>query len=96
MSDQKINVDININADSLRQIPEYKAAFDNLSGAINNLNKEVLKYNTQNKESVNWGTKIKTTVKDLVDTFKGFNDIDIAIDTFPSYIFFLTEKFNLL
>ena len=79
MSDQKINVDININADSLRQIPEYKAAFDNLSSAINNLNKEVLKYNTQNKESVNWGTKIKATVKDLVDTFKSLTNVSIAL-----------------
>lgn len=31
MSDQKINVDININADSLNQIPQYKAAFDDYS-----------------------------------------------------------------
>lgn len=30
MSDQKINVDININADSLNQVPQYKAAFDSL------------------------------------------------------------------
>jgi len=28
MSDQKINVDININADSLNQVPQYKAAFE--------------------------------------------------------------------
>jgi hypothetical protein len=97
MSDQKINVDININADSLRQIPEYKAAFDNLSGAINNLNKEVLKYNTQNKESVNWGTKIKTTVKDLVDTFKSFNDIiDIATDAFKGWQGILSAAFTII
>lgn len=97
MSDQKINVDININADSLRQIPEYKAAFDNLSSAINNLNKEVLKYNTQNKESVNWGTKIKATVKDLVDTFKSFNDIiDIATDAFKGWQGILSAAFTII
>jgi Holliday junction resolvase RusA-like endonuclease len=44
MPDQKINVDININADNLNQIPQYKAAFDSLKNSIDNLNKEILKW----------------------------------------------------
>lgn len=69
MSDQKINVDININADGLNQVPQYKAAFDSLKSSIDNVNKEIIKYNTQNKEVVNWGTKVKGAVKDLYETF---------------------------
>jgi len=39
MDNQKINVDININSDSLREIPQYKEAFDGLRISIGNLNK---------------------------------------------------------
>jgi|GEM_PF-4850902 len=38
----KINVDIEINSDMLNQLPKYKAGFDNLRNAVNNLNKEIV------------------------------------------------------
>ena len=42
MPDQKINVDIEITSDVLNQLPKYKAGFDNLRDAVNNLNKEIV------------------------------------------------------
>ncbi|TFF32176.1 hypothetical protein [Mucilaginibacter psychrotolerans] len=75
MPDQTINVDININADSVKQIPQYKAAFDSLKTAVDSLNKTMLKQNEQSKEAVTWGAKFKTTIKDLADTYKSFSDV---------------------
>jgi len=54
MSDQKINVDIEITSDALNQLPKYKAGFDNLRDVVNNLNKKIAnntdKLNKLNKE----------------------------------------------
>ncbi|MFD1255708.1 hypothetical protein ACFQ3S_02785 [Mucilaginibacter terrae] len=76
MPDQKINVDININSDALSQLPKYKAGFDSLRDAVNNLNKEIVastdklsKLNVQNLEAENWGTKLKNSVYNLADTY---------------------------
>ena len=97
MDNQKINVDININTDSLREIPQYKTAFDSLQSSINNLNKEIFKYNNQNKETVSWGAKIKTTVKDLNDTFKTFKDfIEIATDGIKGWQGILSATFTVI
>lgn len=65
MSNQKIIVDIVINSNSLREIPQYRAAFDTLKSSVDNVNKEIIRYNNQNKESITWGTKVKAAVKDL-------------------------------
>ncbi|OKS84843.1 hypothetical protein [Mucilaginibacter polytrichastri] len=66
----------------LSQLPQYKAGFDNLRDAVNNLNKEIVnstdkftKLNAQNKETVNWGTKIKSSVKDLANTYSSFKTV---------------------
>ncbi|AMR33941.1 hypothetical protein A0256_22080 [Mucilaginibacter sp. PAMC 26640] len=75
MSNTKIDVDININAESLKQMPQYKAAFDSLKTSIDNINKEMLKQNAQSKEVVTWGTKIKNSVKDLSDTYELFSKV---------------------
>jgi len=68
--------DINFNTNNLDKLPQYKAGFDSLRDAVNNLNSSVgnlekglSSYNKQSQETVNWGAKIKSTVKDLVDTF---------------------------
>ncbi|QHS56066.1 hypothetical protein GWR56_11170 [Mucilaginibacter sp. 14171R-50] len=97
MSDQKINVDININADSLNQIPQYKAAFDSLKSSIDNVNKEIIKYNNQNRESVTWGTKIKGVVKELYETYDTCKKvIKTASDVFKSWTNVASVAFTLI
>jgi hypothetical protein len=97
MSDTKINVDINITSEALRQIPEYKAAFDSLNTSIKNLNKEILQYNTQSKETVNWGTKIKTGVKDLIDTFSMLKKfLEEATTAFAGWEGILSAAFTII
>jgi hypothetical protein len=97
MPDQKITVDININSESLREIPQYKAAFDSLKTSIDSLNKEVLKQNTQSKEAVTWGSKIKTTVKDLADSYELFGKvINIATDGIKGWQNILAAAFTLI
>lgn len=97
MDNQKINVDININTDSLREIPQYKAAFDSLQSSINNLNKEILKYNNQNKETVSWGTKVKNTIKELNDTFNTSKEfISITTEAFKGWQGILSATFTII
>jgi hypothetical protein len=97
MPDQKITVDISINSESLREIPQYKAAFDSLKTSIDSLNKEMLKQNTQNKEAVTWGSKIKTTVKDLADTYELFKGvIGIATKGIKGWQDILAAAFTLI
>lgn len=52
MPDQKTTIDINANTD----LSQYKAAFDNLRDSVNGLNTEVLKFNNQSRDTVNWGS----------------------------------------
>jgi hypothetical protein len=97
MPDQKINVDININADNLNQIPQYKAAFDSLKNSIDNLNKEILKYNNQNKETVTWGTKIKSAVKDLSETYATCKKaIETVSEAFSGWVGVASAAFTLI
>ncbi len=97
MDNQKINVDININTDSLREIPQYKEAFDSLQSSINNLNKEILKYNNQNKETISWGAKIKNTIKDINDAFNTSKEfIKIAGEAFKGWQGILSATFTII
>lgn len=80
MSNQKIIVDIVINSNSLREIPQYRAAFDTLKSSVDNVNKEIIRYNNQNKESITWGTKVKAAVKDLYETFDTFEKVSEAAE----------------
>jgi hypothetical protein len=79
MPDQNVNINVNINPDNLKQIPQLKTAIDNLRESVTNLNKEVLNFNKQNQEVETWGVKIKSGVKDITDTYDSFVKItDIA------------------
>jgi hypothetical protein len=86
MPNQEINVDIKINSDALNQLPKYKAGFDSLRDAVFNLNREIVssteklsKLNTENKETVTWGSKIKGTVKELYETYKTFREVVVTV-----------------
>ena len=99
MYDQKvtINVDINVNQDNLKQIPQLKTALDNLRESVTNLNKQVITFNEQNKETVTWGTKIKSTVKELTNTFNTFKSItDIASKALGGWSGILAGAFTLI
>jgi len=86
------NQNNNLDPELLNQLPQYKASIDSLRDAVNNLNKEIgnstdkfTKLNAQNKESVNWGSKIKSSVKDLADTYTSFGRvIDVVSKVFKT------------
>ena len=76
MADQKIKIDIDIQSEALKQLPQYKKGFDELKVAINNLNNEIVtsteklsKMGEANKEASNFGTKLKNGIVDLAGTF---------------------------
>lgn len=81
-----INNNDGFNEDMLNQLPQLKAGINDLRDAINSLNKEITnstdkftKLNAQNKETVNWGTKIKSSIKDLADTYDSFGTVINAV-----------------
>jgi hypothetical protein len=104
MPNQEINVDIKINSDALNQLPKYKAGFDNLRDAVNNLNKEIVnstdrlsKLNSQQKETETWTMKLKKAVYDLADTYNTLKDVaGKAAESLSSWASIAAAAFTLI
>ncbi len=92
MADNKISIDVNINAEGKQQLDQYKTAFDglrisiaNLSNPISKLDNDVAKLN----DTLNKTGKESNTVSDIIDKLsKAFNTakdgIGLVKDAFGS------------